>query len=53
MPEFAIRIEQILIAVHFFPPRRVLKTMRRIATCYDHRADVLMAAITIAAIIIW
>ncbi|MEM1194001.1 MAG: transposase, partial [Pseudomonadota bacterium] len=30
-----------------------LKDWRRIATRYDRRADVFMAAITIAAIVIW
>ncbi len=30
-----------------------LKDRRRIATPYDRRADVFMAAITMAAILIW
>ena len=30
-----------------------LKDWRRIATRYDRRADVFMAAITLAAIVIW
>ena len=30
-----------------------LKDWRRIATRYDRRADILMAAITLAAIVIW
>ena len=30
-----------------------LKDWRRIATCYDRRADVSMAAITLVAVVIW